>query len=82
MPTRHAVLLKFKRDVKPNVIQGFAAELRALPTVIPNILSYEVGMDLYLHASSDGENPNCGLSIAATFPTDAAYLHYANHAKH
>ena len=82
MVVRHAVLLRFKKDVPLSWIQKAAADLRALPKEIPNIIAYEVGLDLNLHAAKDGSNPNYGLSIAATFPDEAAYLTYATHKRH
>ena len=76
MKVRHSVLLRFQSDTPKEWIAQKAAELRALPERIPNILSYEVGMDLGLQ---DG---NYHLSIAALFPHKKAYLNYANHEEH
>jgi hypothetical protein len=60
---RHVVLLQLKDDVPESLLAEFVAAAQALPSQIPQILSYNVGLDLGLKSST----PNHPIAITALF---------------
>ena len=73
---RHIVLLRWTPESTPEQHQAVLDELRALPTVIPEILRYRLGQDLGL---AEG---NASLSVIADFASVADYEAYRDHPEH
>ena len=71
---RHVVLLTF--DGPADVAEGIAASLTSLPGLIPEIRSYQIGLDA-------GINPgNASLAVIADFDDQDGYLVYRDHPEH
>jgi hypothetical protein len=60
---RHVVLLQLKDDAPESLLAEFVAAAQALPSQIPQILSYNVGLDLGLKSAT----PNHPIAITALF---------------
>lgn len=60
---RHVVLLQLKDETPERVLSEFVAAAKALPSKIPEIKGYEVGLDLGLKSVS----PNHPMAITALF---------------
>lgn len=72
----HIVCWKYKAETTPEQRADHIARLRALPSVIPDILSFDVGSDiLHLERSFD-------TGLVATYPDRAALDFYTDHAEH
>lgn len=72
----HIVCWKYKAETTPEQRADHIAKLRALPSVIPDILSFEVGSDiLHLERSFD-------TGLVATYPDRAALDIYTDHPEH
>jgi hypothetical protein len=72
----HIVCWKYKPETTEAEIAEHTAKLRALPDVIPNILSFSVGRDiLHLERSFD-------TGLVATYPDRAALDFYTDHPQH
>jgi hypothetical protein len=71
---RHVALVNLKPDTAPEVTETIVAELRKLPSQIPTIRGYDVGV---------GINPgNASVGIVALFDDADAYNEYYNHPAH
>ena len=72
----HIVCWKYKPEMTPEQRVDHVARLRALPSVIPNILSFDVGSDiLHLERSFD-------TGLVAVYPDRAALDFYTDHPEH
>jgi len=72
----HIVCWKYKPDATPEQRQEHIARLWALPDLIPNIISFNVGADiLHLERSFD-------TAIIAVYPDLEALDVYTNHPEH
>ncbi len=72
----HIVCWKYKAETTAERRADHIAKLRALPSIIPDILSFEVGSDiLHLERSFD-------TGLVATYPDRAALDFYTDHAEH
>lgn len=72
----HIVCWKYKTETTEDEREMHRAKLRALPDVIPNILSFAVGRDiLHLERSFD-------TGLVAVYPDRAALDFYTNHPDH
>ena len=72
----HIVCWKYKRETVEDIREGHRARLRYLPSVIPNIISFDVGADLlHLERSFD-------TGLVGVFPDRAAFDHYNDHPMH
>ena len=72
----HIVCWKYKEGTTEEQRAHHIERLRALPDVIPNIVSYKVGGDvLHLERSFD-------TGLVAEYPNREALDHYANHPAH
>ncbi len=72
----HIVCWKYKAETTHEQRADHIAKLRALPAVIPDIISFEVGSDiLHLERSFD-------TGLVATYPDRAALDFYTDHAEH
>jgi hypothetical protein len=72
----HIVCWKYKPETSAPERAEHIAKLRALPDVIPNILSFNVGSDiLHLERSFD-------TGLVATFPDREALDFYTAHPQH
>ncbi len=72
----HIVCWKYKAETTPEQRADHIAKLRALSSVIPDILSFEVGSDiLHLERSFD-------TGLVATYPDRAALDIYTDHPEH
>ena len=72
----HIVCWKYKAETSEEEIADHVARLRALPEVIPNIVSFSVGRDiLHLERSFD-------TGLVAVYPDRAALDFYTDHPKH
>jgi hypothetical protein len=72
----HIVCWKYKPDTTDAQREDHIAKLRALPGVIPNIESFEVGSDiLHLERSFD-------TGLVAKYPDRAALDFYNDHPEH
>ena len=60
---RHVVLLQLKDEVPEKVLNDFIAAAKKLPSKIPEIMSYSVGLDLGLKSAT----PNHPVAITALF---------------
>jgi len=69
----HIVCWKYKRETSQQQRQDHIEKLRALPNMIPNIVSFEVGADiLHLERSFD-------TGLVAVYPDRAALDFYTKH---
>jgi len=72
----HVVCWKYKPETETQIREEHKAKLKALPAVIPNIISFDVGSDvLHLERSFD-------TGLVAHFPDRAALDHYTDHPEH
>ena len=72
----HIVCWKYKAETSDAEREEHVAKLRALPNVIPNILSFTVGRDiLHLERSFD-------TGLVAVYPDRAALDFYTVHPEH
>ena len=72
----HIVCWKYKAETSEAERVEHIAKLRALPDVIPNILSFKVGRDcLHLERSFD-------TGLVAVYPDRAALDFYTDHPEH
>ena len=72
----HIVCWKYKPETSEEQIADHIARLRALPGVIPNIVSFSVGRDiLHLERSFD-------TGLVAVYPDRAALDLYTDHPQH
>lgn len=72
----HIVCWKYKVETSEEEREEHIAKLRALPNVIPNILSFTVGRDiLHLERSFD-------TGLVAVYPDRAALDFYTVHPEH
>jgi len=72
----HIVCWKYKPETAAEQREEHIAKLRALPDVIPNIESFEVGADiLHLERSFD-------TGLVAVYPDRAALNFYTDHPEH
>lgn len=72
----HIVCWKYKADTNATLRDEHRAKLRALPSLIPNILSFDVGEDiLHLERSFD-------TGLVSHFADLAALDHYNDHPEH
>lgn len=70
------VLLQLVDGVSDAAVERIVDHLRALPSVVPGIESYEVGVDLGL------AEDNARLSVIAEFADEQTYLAYRDHPEH
>jgi hypothetical protein len=73
---QHVVLLTFVPEATDDQRQAVVDGLRALPSTIPQIVSYHVGLDLGL---ADG---NASLGIVAQFADQTGWAAYRDHPDH
>ena len=72
----HIVCWKYKPETTEEQRAEHIAKLRALPSVIPDILSFSLGRDiLHLERSFD-------TGLVATYPDRAALDFYTDHPQH
>ena len=72
----HIVCWKYKPETDARTREEHRTKLTALPAVIPNIESFDVGADiLHLERSFD-------TGLVAYFPDRAALNHYTDHPDH
>ena len=72
----HIVCWKYRAEISEEQRAEHIAKLRALPGVIPNIASFDVGCDiLHLDRSFD-------TGLVAIYPDRAAFDQYADHPEH
>ena len=72
----HIVCWKYKEDTTAAQREDHIARLRALPSVIPNIISFSVGTDiLHLDRSFD-------TGLVSVYPDRAALDFYNDHPAH
>ena len=72
----HVVCWKYRPEIAAQARDEHRAKLRALPAVIPDIVSFDVGADvLHLDRSFD-------TGLVAYFPDRAALDHYTDHPEH
>ena len=72
----HIVCWKYKSETTEAERQDHVARLRALPDLIPNIISFNVGSDiLHLERSFD-------TGLVAVYPDREALDHYNDHPDH
>ena len=72
----HIVCWKYKPETREQTREQHRTKLRDLPSLIPNIESFDVGADvLHLERSFD-------TGLVAHFPDRAALDHYTDHPKH
>jgi len=73
---RHVVLIELSPDAPEGASEAIAAALRALPAVVPGIVSYEVSVDLGLREG------NAQVGVVAGFADEAAWRAYLAHPAH
>jgi hypothetical protein len=72
----HIVCWKYKAETSPEQRREHIGKLRNLPSVIPNIISFNVGADiLHLERSFD-------MGLVAVYTDRAALDFYTNHPDH
>ena len=72
----HIVCWKYRPETTEAERQDHVARLRALPDLIPNIISFNVGSDiLHLERSFD-------TGLVAVYPDREAFDHYNDHPDH
>jgi quinol monooxygenase YgiN len=70
---RHVVVVKFKPESAPDTIDEVVQELRELPSKVPVIREYEVGLDL---------NSGRALAIVGAFENKGSFEEYMQHPAH
>ena len=73
---QHLVLITFVPEATDEQRQAVVEGLRNLPNVIPEIVSYHVGLDL---GFADG---NASMGVAAQFADQADWAAYQAHPEH
>lgn len=73
---QHVVLFTFVPEATDDQRQAVVDALRALPSTIPQIVSYHVGLDLGL---ADG---NASLGVVAQFADQTGWAAYRDHPDH
>jgi hypothetical protein len=73
---RHVSVLRLNRDVTARERDEIVVALRALPTTVPGIEHYRVGIDAGL------ADDNFDLAIVADFVDRDAYTTYRDHPSH
>ena len=73
---KHVVFFKFKQGIGEEEIADLEKSLAALPPVIPEILSYELGRDVVRSERS------YDLALVSTFKDLDAMQHYQEHPDH
>lgn len=73
---RHVVMLRFVEETTDAQIDAVAAGLRNLPGRIPELRSYEVGVDAGLAPD------NASLVVVADFASQSDYESYRDHPDH
>jgi len=76
-PVRHTVLLRFTAESTPDQHEIAETRLLQLPSLIPEIVSFNVLTDLGLDPERSSH-----LSVVADFDSAEAYLIYASHPAH
>jgi hypothetical protein len=76
MPFRHVVLLTLVPEVPPGQVEQIVAGMRALPSEIPELRSYVVGIDAGL---SPG---NATIAVVADTDDRAGWETYRDHPAH
>lgn len=76
MAFRHIVLLTLADDAPAGRADEIAAALRALPSVIPELRGYEVGVDLGLSAG------NATIGVVADTDDRQGWETYRDHPEH
>lgn len=72
----HIVCWKYKPEIDDATRDEHRAKLLALPSMVPNIIRFEVGVDiLHLERSFD-------TGLVAHFPDREALDHYSDHPEH
>jgi hypothetical protein len=66
---RHVVLLQLKDEIPEDVLNNFVAAAKELPSKIPQIMSYSVGLDLGLKSAT----PNHPIAITGLFKVKYDY---------
>lgn len=72
----HIVLLRFSADSTPAQHTAVADGLRSLPGQVPQIVGYDVNVDLRLAPE------NAHVSVHATFADEADWRIYSSHPAH
>ena len=73
---RHVVLFTWMPEATQDQRQAVAAELRKLPSLIPELRGYEVGPDAGINQG------NHDFAVVADFADRAGYLVYRDHPAH
>ncbi|MBU0544467.1 MAG: Dabb family protein [Proteobacteria bacterium] len=73
---KHIVLLKFKKDAQAEGINGLENKLGVLPSVIPEIKSYEFGRDVVRSERS------YDFALVSVFEDTDSLKRYQVHPKH
>ncbi len=76
MSLRHVVLIELKPETPLTVVDEITSALRALPSQIEAIRSYEVLTDLGLAET------NASIGVIATFDDEAGWRSYGPHPAH
>jgi len=72
---KHVVLMRFRKDVGPEEIRSMEDDLRRLPEVISEIVSYDFGCDIRSERSYD-------FGVVSTFQNVDALKRYLIHPEH
>ncbi len=73
---RHVLLIRFNPDTSDAVKAAVKAAFEKLPTLIPQVRSYSVGVDRGLLAG------NADMAVVAEFANEADFLAYSQHPAH
>jgi hypothetical protein len=73
---RHVLLIQFKAGTDQAIRLNVKKAFEKLPSLIPQVKSYSVGLDLGLLPG------NAGLAVVAEFAQQADFLAYSQHAAH
>jgi hypothetical protein len=73
---RHTVLMKWTSEATKEQQAAVAAELSALPAIVPSIRAYVLGADLGLVTG------NFDFAVSADFDDEAGYLAYRSDPAH
>lgn len=73
---RHVLLIRFKAGTDETVRRDVKRAFEKLPSLIPQVKSYSVGLDLALLPD------NADLCVVAEFSQQADFLTYSQHAAH
>lgn len=72
----HLAVFDFHTDTPAEAIDALRERLRELPSMVPDIVSFEVVEDLGLR------DTNSAMAVVATFATPEAFLDYVAHPAH